>query len=63
MGSFRSVIFESAGYLLLGGIELLAVNVMSFGLVYWWIEGGKDPRSRLGYHLGFPRLHLSGLHE
>jgi hypothetical protein len=40
MGSFRSVIFESAGCLLLGGIGLLAVNVLSFGLVYWWIEGG-----------------------
>jgi hypothetical protein len=41
MGSFRSVIFESAGCLLLGGIGLLAVNVLSFGLVYWWIEGAK----------------------
>ncbi len=40
MGSFRSVIFEPAGYLLFGGFGVLAVNVLSFGLVYWWIDGG-----------------------
>lgn len=31
---------ETAGYLLFGGFWVLAVNVLSFGLVYWWIDGG-----------------------
>lgn len=31
---------DPAGYLLFGGFGVLAVNVLSFGLVYWWIDGG-----------------------
>lgn len=31
---------ESGVYLLLAGFGVLAINVLSFGLVYWWMDGG-----------------------
>jgi hypothetical protein len=31
---------ESGVYLLFAGFGVLAINVLSFGLVYWWIDGG-----------------------
>ena len=32
---------ETSGeYLLLSGFGVLAINVLSFGLVYWWVDGG-----------------------
>ena len=40
-------------YLLLAGFGVLAINVLSFGLVYWWIDGG-GPAVRLSGHVGNP---------
>ena len=31
---------ESGQYLLFAGFAVLIANVLSFGLVYWWIDGG-----------------------
>lgn len=31
---------DAAAYLLFGGFGVLTVNVLSFGLIYWWIDGG-----------------------
>lgn len=31
---------ESGQYLLFAGFAVLVANVLSFGLVYWWIDGG-----------------------
>lgn len=31
---------ESGSYLLYAGFAVLAANVLSFGIVYWWIDGG-----------------------
>jgi len=35
---------DSGVYLLLAGFGVLAINVLSFGLVYWWIDGGGPSR-------------------
>ena len=40
-------------YLLLAGFGVLAINVLSFGLVYWWLDGG-GPVSRIAGHVGNP---------
>ena len=40
-------------YLLLAGFGVLAINVLSFGLVYWWIDGG-GPALRLSPTPGAP---------
>ena len=40
-------------YLLLAGFGVLAINVLSFGLVYWWIDGG-GPVVRLTGHVDNP---------
>ena len=37
---------ESGAALLLAGFAVLAVNVLSFGVVYWWIDSG-GPTARL----------------
>jgi hypothetical protein len=38
---------ESGVYLLFAGFGVLAINVLSFGLVYWWLDGGgPDVRHR-----------------
>ena len=37
---------ESGGALLFAGFAVLAVNVLSFGVVYWWIDSG-GPVARL----------------
>ena len=37
---------ESGVYLLFAGFGVLAINVLSFGLVYWWLDGG-GPETRL----------------
>lgn len=36
---------DIANLLLLGGFGVLAINVLSFGLIYWWLDGG-GPRVR-----------------
>ena len=38
---------ESGGALLFAGFAVLIVNVLSFGIVYWWIDAG-GPLARLG---------------
>lgn len=40
---------ESGAALLFAGFAVLAVNVLSFGLVYWWIDSG-GPIARLDGH-------------
>jgi hypothetical protein len=35
---------DSGVYLLLAGFGVLTINVLSFGLVYWWIDGGGPSR-------------------
>lgn len=35
---------DSGVYLLLAGFGVLTINVLSFGLVYWWIDGGGPGR-------------------
>ena len=40
-----SVSSDSGQYLLFAGFGVLAINVLSFGLIYWWIDGG-GPRVR-----------------
>ena len=37
---------DSAVRLLFAGFAVLAINVLTFGLIYWWIDGG-GPRVRL----------------
>jgi hypothetical protein len=37
---------DSGGQLLLGGFGVLVINVLSFGIVYWWIDGG-GPEARV----------------
>jgi hypothetical protein len=37
---------ESGEYLLFAGFGVLTINVLSFGLTYWWLDGG-GPRRRL----------------
>ena len=39
---------ESGVYLLLAGFGVLAINVLSFGLVYWWIDGGGPAKRHAG---------------
>jgi len=39
---------DSGVYLLLAGFGVLAINVLSFGLVYWWIDGGGPARREAG---------------
>ena len=36
---------ESGAALLFAGFAVLAVNVLSFGVVYWWIDSGGSHRS------------------
>jgi hypothetical protein len=40
-------------YLLLAGFGVLAINVLSFGLVYWWFDGG-GPAVRIAGQVGNP---------
>ena len=40
-------------YLLLAGFGVLAINVLSFGLVYWWLDSG-GPARRLSSTPGPP---------
>jgi hypothetical protein len=35
---------DSGTYLLLAGFGVLVINVLSFGLVYWWLDGGGPDR-------------------
>jgi hypothetical protein len=39
---------DSGEYLLLAGFGVLTINVLSFGLVYWWIDGGGPSRRSHG---------------
>ncbi len=39
---------DSGEYLLFAGFGVLAINVLSFGLVYWWIDGGGPGRRQAG---------------
>jgi hypothetical protein len=39
---------DSGEYLLFAGFGVLAINVLSFGLVYWWIDGGGPERRMAG---------------
>lgn len=51
---------DSGGQLLLAGFGVLAINVLSFGIVYWWIDGGgphardEDPSAQ-GWDFQFPQ--------
>ena len=51
---------DSGGQLLIGGFGVLAINVLSFGIVYWWIDGG-GPHARekatagAGWDFQFPQ--------
>lgn len=36
---------DNGGQLLVGGFGVLIINVLSFGIVYWWIDGG-GPHAR-----------------
>jgi hypothetical protein len=36
---------DTPGWLLVAGFAVLAINVLTFGLIYWWIDGG-GPRRR-----------------
>ena len=51
---------DSGGQLLLGGFGVLIINVLSFGIVYWWIDGGgphtrEDATSSDGWDFQFPQ--------
>ncbi len=51
---------DSGGQLLLGGFGVLIINVLSFGIVYWWIDGGgphtrEDATSCEGWDFQFPQ--------
>jgi hypothetical protein len=39
---------ESGIYLLFAGFGVLAINVLSFGMVYWWMDGGGPSARRSG---------------
>jgi hypothetical protein len=39
---------ESGEYLLFAGFGVLTINVLSFGLTYWWLDGGGPGRRRAG---------------
>ncbi len=39
---------ETPGRLLVAGFAVLAINVLTFGLIYWWIDGGGPRRRALG---------------
>jgi len=56
---------ESGGALLFAGFAVLAVNVLSFGVVYWWIDSG-GPIARLSGHPShqdflFPQQGMDGM--
>ncbi|MEY3732866.1 MAG: hypothetical protein RL347_225 [Actinomycetota bacterium] len=56
---------ESGGALLFAGFAVLAVNVLSFGVVYWWIDSG-GPIARLSGHprhqdFLFPQQGMDGM--
>ncbi len=58
---------ESGGALLFAGFAVLAVNVLSFGLVYWWIDSG-GPIARLegrttGQDFLFPQQGMDGMEK
>ena len=40
---------ETPGRLLFAGFAVLAINVLTFGLIYWWIDGGGPRRRSLGH--------------
>lgn len=40
-------------YLLFAGFGVLAINVLSFGLIYWWLDAG-GPVRRISSHPGPP---------
>ncbi len=35
---------DSANTLLFSGFGVLAINILSFGLIFWWLDGGGPPR-------------------
>lgn len=39
---------ETPGRLLVAGFAVLAINVLTFGLIYWWLDGGGPRRRALG---------------
>ena len=39
---------ETPGRLLVAGFAVLAINVLTFGLIYWWIDGGGPRKRALG---------------
>jgi hypothetical protein len=39
---------DTPGRLLLAGFSVLAINVLTFGLIYWWLDGGGPRRRALG---------------
>ena len=39
---------ETAARLLLAGFGVLFINVLTFGLIYWWIDGGGPRRRAMG---------------
>lgn len=56
---------ESGAALLFAGFAVLAVNVLSFGVVYWWIDSG-GPMARLDGHTRgqdflFPQQGMDGM--
>ena len=44
---------ESGVYLLFAGFGVLAINVLSFGLTYWWLDGG-GPMARRSATVAHP---------
>ena len=42
---------ESGALLLMAGLGVLFINVLTFGLIYWWIDGG-GPRARAAGTVG-----------
>lgn len=39
---------DTAGRLLFAGFGVLVINVLTFGLIYWWIDGGGPVRRAAG---------------
>ena len=39
---------ETSGRLLVAGFAVLAINVLTFGLIYWWLDGGGPRKRALG---------------
>jgi hypothetical protein len=39
---------DTPGRLLVAGFAVLAINVLTFGLIYWWLDGGGPRRRAMG---------------